>query len=92
MKKAAFFLFGIILLTSSCTTAQNPYQQKIDTATALSTQFLKDQQIPGMSISVSHKGKMIWSKGFGYADVKAAKKVIPNTTQFRVASISKTLT
>ncbi len=92
MKKAAFILFGITVFISSCTTAQNPYQQKNDTATALSTQFLKDQQIPGMAISVSHKGKMIWSKGFGYADVKTKKEVRPNTTQFRVASISKTLT
>ncbi len=92
MKKAAFFLFGITLIISSCTIAQNPYQQKIDTATALSIQFLKDQQIPGMSISVSHRGKMIWSKGFGYEDLKTKKKVSSNTTQFRVASISKTLT
>ncbi len=92
MKKAAFILFGITVFISACNTAQNPYQQQIDTAVELSTQFLKDQQIPGMAISVSHKGKMIWSKGFGYADVKTKKKVIPNTTQFRVASISKTLT
>jgi len=92
MKKAAFILFGITVFISACNTAQSPYQQQIDTAVELSTQFLKDQQIPGMAISVSHKGKMIWSKGFGYADVKTKKKVIPNTTQFRVASISKTLT
>ena len=45
-----------------------------------------------MSISVSKKGKMIWSKGFGYADVAAKKKVNSSTTQFRIASISKTLT
>mgnify|MGYP005995260927 FL=1 len=45
-----------------------------------------------MAISVSQNGKMIWSKGFGYADVAAKKKVDPSTTQFRVASISKTIT
>jgi CubicO group peptidase (beta-lactamase class C family) len=92
MKKLALFLFGITLFISSCNTAQNPYQEKIDKATELATQFLKEQQIPGMAISVSQKGKMIWSEGFGFSDVKTAKKVIPNTTQFRVASISKTLT
>ena len=46
----------------------------------------------GMAISVSKKGKLIWSKGFGYSDTKNQLKVNPKTTQFRVASISKTLT
>ena len=92
MKKLAFFLLGITLFISSCNTAQNQHQQKINKATEIATQFLKEQQIPGMSISVSHKGEIIWSEGFGFSDVKTAKKVIPNTTQFRVASISKTLT
>jgi CubicO group peptidase (beta-lactamase class C family) len=45
-----------------------------------------------MAISVSKKGKLIWSKGFGYSDTKNQLKVNPKTTQFRVASISKTLT
>ncbi len=92
MKKASILFFGLALMISSCTTAQNQHQKKIDKATALAAKFLKDQQIPGMSISVSHKGKLIWSEGFGYADVKTEKKVVANTTQFRVASISKTLT
>ena len=92
MKKRTFFLFVITLFISSYGIAQTPYQEKINKATELAKLFLKDQKIPGMSISVSHKGKLIWSKGFGFSDVKTAKKVVSNTTQFRVASISKTLT
>ena len=92
MKKLAYFLFGITVFISSCNTAQNRYQEKINKATELATQFLKAQQIPGMAISVSHKGEIIWSEGFGFSDLKTAKKVVPNATQFRVASISKTLT
>ena len=92
MKKRTFFLFAITLLICTSSIAQNQYQQKINKANTLAKQFLKDQQIPGMAISVSHKGKLIWSKGFGFSDVKTAKKVTAHTTQFRVASISKTLT
>jgi CubicO group peptidase (beta-lactamase class C family) len=91
MKKSAILLFAFTFFIA-CNTADSATQQKIDNANAKAEQFLVDQQIPGMSISVSQKGKMIWSKGFGYADVAAKKKVDPSTTQFRVASISKTLT
>lgn len=92
MKKASILLFGLVLIFSSCDTAPNPHQEKIDKAKGLAEQFLIDQQIPGMSISVSLKGDIIWSEGFGYADRESKTKVLANTTQFRVASISKTLT
>lgn len=91
MKKSALLLFTFVFFIS-CNTTDTATQQKINKANAVAEQFLIDQQIPGMAISISQKGKMIWSKGFGYADVAAKKKVNPSTTQFRVASISKTLT
>jgi len=68
------------------------FQEKYKQAYKIATQFLAEEQIPGMSISVSHKGKIIWSEGFGFANLKEQLKVIPNSTQFRIASISKTLT
>ena len=91
MKNSAILLFAFIFFIS-CNTTDSVAQQNIDRANEKAVQFLADQQIPGMSISVSKKGKMIWSKGFGYADVAAKKKVNSSTTQFRIASISKTLT
>lgn len=91
MKKSAILLFAFVFFIS-CNTTDSATQQKINKANEKAVQFLADQQIPGMSISVSKKGKMIWSKGFGYADVAAKKKVNSSTTQFRIASISKTLT
>ena len=77
-------------MASACQT--NPHQEKIDNAKIVAEKFLKDQQIPGMAISVSIEGKTIWSEGFGYADLLTKRKVDPNNTQFRIASISKTLT
>ncbi|WP_272148915.1 serine hydrolase domain-containing protein [Tenacibaculum aiptasiae] len=61
-------------------------------ATRLTQNFIEEQKIPGLSISVSKKGKIIWSEGFGYSDLSSKTKVSPKNTQFRIASISKTLT
>lgn len=91
MKKSVILLFAFVFFIS-CNTTDSATQQKIDKANTIAEQFLIDQQIPGMAISVSQKGKMIWSQGFGYADVATKKKVDPSTTQFRIASISKTIT
>ncbi|MEO9569587.1 MAG: serine hydrolase domain-containing protein [Polaribacter sp.] len=89
MEIIKFFLLSL-LMVSSC------FSQKTDTnfvkANAIAQKFLEAQKIPGMSISISKKGALIWSKGFGFADVKTKKKVNSKTTQFRIASISKTLT
>lgn len=91
MKKSILFLFAFVFFITSNTT-DAVAQQKIDSARVIAEQFLASEQIPGMSISVSQNGNMIWSEGFGFADVDAKIKVDPSTTQFRVASISKTLT
>jgi serine beta-lactamase-like protein LACTB len=46
---------------------------------------------PGLSIAVAHDGKIIWSEGFGFADV-AAKRPVTAQTLFRIGSVSKPIT
>ncbi|MFV9550279.1 serine hydrolase domain-containing protein [Algibacter sp. PT7-4] len=70
----------------------NTTDYKIKTARKKAKKFLRQQGIPGMSISVSKKGQLIWSEGFGYAKRKPRTKVEPNKTLFRIASISKSIT
>ncbi len=48
--------------------------------------------IPGLAIAVSIDGKLVWSEGFGYADLEQGVRVDPATTRFRIGSISKSLT
>ncbi len=74
MRKATTIILGLTLFIYSFNIAVGQEQVKIDKASAIAKQFLKDQQIPGMAISVSKKGKLIWSKGFGYSDLKTQKK------------------
>lgn len=54
-------------------------------------QKIQYDDIPGISIGIIHKGKVLYQKGFGYADIKNKKKI--NTESlFRVASMSKMFT
>jgi CubicO group peptidase (beta-lactamase class C family) len=50
---------------------------------------LKAEHIAGASVSVVHAGKLVFSKGYGFADVAAQKPVNPAQTLFRSGSISK---
>lgn len=47
-------------------------------------------KVPGLSVAVAVDGKMVWSEGFGYADL-AQKKPVSPSTRFRIGSISKPL-
>jgi CubicO group peptidase (beta-lactamase class C family) len=81
-----------ILLFSFITLKTQSQESKIDKATIATENFIKEQNIPGMSISVSENGNKVWSEGFGFSNIEKKTKVNPSKTQFRIASISKTLT
>jgi CubicO group peptidase (beta-lactamase class C family) len=53
---------------------------------------LERDDIPGAVISVVKDGKVLFAKGYGYADLKAKKPVSPTDTLFRPGSISKLFT
>lgn len=53
--------------------------------------FLAENQIPGASLAISNSGKLVYARGFGYADVENAVPVEPDSL-FRIASVSKPLT
>ncbi|CAI4225949.1 unnamed protein product [Auanema sp. JU1783] len=53
--------------------------------------FMKDLNIPGLSIAISKQEKLKFAAGFGYADVREEEVVTPNH-QFRVGSVSKPVT
>jgi CubicO group peptidase (beta-lactamase class C family) len=44
--------------------------------------------LPGVAIGVVHDQKLVWSKGFGFADIEA-KRPMTAQTRFRIASNSK---
>lgn len=66
----------------------------LETAIGKSRALLEKQvvpKVPGFSVAVAVEGKIVWSQGFGYADL-AAKTPVTTATRFRVGSVSKSLT
>src|SRR5215218_7508297 len=52
---------------------------------------MKKYSLPGGAVAVVRDGKLIYARGFGYADVENKTPVQPDAL-FRIASISKSLT
>ena len=69
-----------------------PADSSIVKARAVIEAFIERNQVPGLSISVSIKGDMVWSEGFGYADLEHKIPVMPGKTKFRIGSVSKPVT
>lgn len=91
MKKSLLLLlFGFSLCYSQTTEVVST--EAIAAAQKLAKEHIEKNNIPGMAISVSKNGKLIWSEGFGYSNIEINRKVDPAKTQFRIASISKSLT
>jgi CubicO group peptidase (beta-lactamase class C family) len=61
-------------------------------AERLMRQFARDSGAPGLSVSVGSHGKLLWSEGFGYADLEQKVPVSSALTKFRVGSIAKPMT
>jgi len=63
----------------------------VSASRALLDSLLNATGIPGLSVAVAVDGDIVWSEGFGYADVENQLAVTP-LTRFRIGSVSKTLT
>lgn len=50
------------------------------------------EHIPGAVFILVRKDRVVMEKGFGVADVASRRPVLPETTQFPIASISKVFT
>jgi CubicO group peptidase (beta-lactamase class C family) len=53
--------------------------------------FLRKWSIAGASVAIAKDGKLVYAKGFGYADTATKTETQPYS-QFRIASISKLVT
>jgi CubicO group peptidase (beta-lactamase class C family) len=53
--------------------------------------FMRKHAIPGGAVAVMRGGKLVYARGFGYADVEKRTPVQPDAL-FRIASVSKPIT
>ena len=85
-------LLILLLLNLNCSFSQNDFEGINLKTKKLINRFIEKENVPGMSVSISYNDTLIFSNGFGYADLENKIKVDPSTTKFRIASITKTLT
>lgn len=55
------------------------------------SRLMADEGIPGLSVAVLVDGHIVWSEGFGYADLEQRVPATP-LTRFRIGSVSKPVT
>ena len=88
----------LFLVTSAATSAASSATAQREPTTAFATvdaaaREVMEQQAPvGLAVAVIENGQVAWSAGYGFADREAETPVDPKATQFRWASISKSIT
>ncbi len=89
MKKA---LFVLLLFCYSSSKAQTGYEvpDLVNFDEAM-TNLISDYAIPGAQLAITYQGRLVYNRGFGYADVDASTLVCPDNI-FRLASLSKQIT
>lgn len=58
----------------------------------LMSDHLRSKHVAGAVVAVVMDGHLLFSKGYGYADYEQKRRVSPDSTLFRIGSISKTFT
>jgi len=53
--------------------------------------LIREHGVPGAAMALGRQGKLLYARGFGFADVGKRESVKPDSL-FRIASISKTIT
>lgn len=89
----AFCLLIVLSLLISTPFSAEKKTQKVDLKgfDTFVTKTMEEWKVPGLGISIVKDGKVIFSKGFGFRDVKKGLKVTPKTL-FAIGSCSKTFT
>jgi CubicO group peptidase (beta-lactamase class C family) len=68
-----------------------PVLPKLAAYDDLMTNFMREHNPPGAALAVSYHGRLVYARGFGFADLEKQEPVHP-AALFRIASISKPFT
>lgn len=81
----------IVFLLPNARAATGPNDPALAPFDRLMESFIADHGVPGASLAVAKDGKLIYARGFGFADRDKGDPVQP-TSLFRIASVSKPFT
>jgi CubicO group peptidase (beta-lactamase class C family) len=83
-----FLLFSFSQRVNAQTGYYSPSLVNFDVAM---NNLLKNYDIPGGQLAITYKGRLVYSRGFGFADKSTNTAVCPDNI-FRIASLSKQIT
>jgi CubicO group peptidase (beta-lactamase class C family) len=83
-----FLLFTSSQSVKAQTGVYSPLLANFDVAMS---NLLNDFDIPGGQLAITYQGRLVYSRGFGFADESTSAAVCPNSI-FRMASLSKQIT
>ncbi|WP_276165620.1 serine hydrolase domain-containing protein [Zobellia alginiliquefaciens] len=67
----------------------NPSLNGLVSADTLLANLVEEKKVPGLAITVLKKGSVFFQKGYGFANREEGTRVNPETSVFRIASVSK---
>ena len=88
--KSHSFVLDLIVLFSLASCVQEDDSAR--KANELAYGFLTESGVSGLAISVGIDDSIIYSEGFGFADIEQQVPVMPALTRFRVGSVAKAMT
>jgi len=92
MKKCFFYCFMLMAVMGTISTCHmQEYSSAIQRSDLLLEQFLKTVDIPGLSVAIAKKDRIIYRRAFGMSDIEK-KLPATNITKFRIGSVAKLLT
>lgn len=89
MKRILLLVFGLLygnLIFAQSLTDSVALEAFMDGLIAAN---MKEKKVVGATLAIVHNGKVVLKKGYGFADWQTQKPVNPDTTLFRIGSISK---
>lgn len=95
MQKIGLAILVLSLALSSPSTGQDKAfsrDQSILAAAALMDSMMLVSPTPGIDVAIWKDGDLIWSEGYGYADLAHEVPIKAGKTRFRIGSVSKSLT
>ena len=79
------------LSQASATSSNSPSKTDDDAIRSIAEAFLQKHEIAGMAIAYGLDGKLVFERGYGFADVERKEPITPQH-RFRIASVSKPIT
>ena len=81
----------ILILAALCSVGAACAQDQYSAIRADIEREIAAGRATGVAVALTHKGKIVWQEGFGWADKERGRRVTPDTP-FSLASVTKPFT